>query len=92
MSGIHKVWTAGRNITIDESMILYSGRAIKWVQYMPAKPIKHGIKVFAACCAYTGILLAYDVYLLWQRHLMGETYYKYQLTCWILLIYSQRAV
>ena len=68
MSEIHKVWTAGRNITIDESMILYSGRAIKWVQYMPAKPIKHGIKVFAACCAYTGILLAYDVYLLWQRH------------------------
>ena len=29
---------------------------------MPAKPIKHSIKVFAACCAYTGILLAYDVY------------------------------
>ena len=45
MKGIHQVWTAGQNITIDESMIPYSGRAIKWVQYMPAKPIKHSIKV-----------------------------------------------
>jgi hypothetical protein len=62
MDGIRKAWSAGMNITIDESMIRYSGRAISWVQYMPAKPIKHGVKVFAACCAYSGILLAYDVY------------------------------
>jgi hypothetical protein len=62
MDGIRKVWSAGMNITIDESMIRYSGRAVSWVQYMPAKPIKHGIKVFAACCAYSGVLLAYDVY------------------------------
>ena len=53
--------SAGMNITIDESMIQYSGRAVSWVQYMLAKPIEHGIKVFAACCAYSGVLLAYDV-------------------------------
>ena len=29
---------------------------------MPAKPIKHGIRVFAACFAYSDVLLAYDVY------------------------------
>ena len=29
---------------------------------MPAKPIKHGIKVFALCCAFTGFLLAFEVY------------------------------
>ena len=64
MDGIRKAWSAGMNISIDESMIRYSGRAVSWVQYMPAKPIKHGIKVFAACCgcAYSGVLLAYDVY------------------------------
>jgi hypothetical protein len=62
MDGIRTAWSAGMNITIDESLIRYSSRAVSWVQYMPAKPIKHGIKVFAACCAYSGVLLAYDVY------------------------------
>ena len=45
MSGIRQTWTAGKYITIDESMIRYMGRVISCVQCMPAKPIKHGIKV-----------------------------------------------
>jgi hypothetical protein len=57
--GLLKVWTAGKDVAIDESMIKYMGRAIAWVQYMPAKPIKHGIKVFFVCCAISGIMLAY---------------------------------
>ena len=32
MDGIRKAWSAGMNITIDESMIRYSGRAVSWVQ------------------------------------------------------------
>ena len=28
---------------LDESMVLYKGRAVNFVQYMPAKPIKHGL-------------------------------------------------
>ena len=55
-------WTLGKNIVIDESMILYNGRAIQWVQYLPQKPIKHGIKVFALCCATTGVLISFLVY------------------------------
>ena len=43
-------------------MIKYCGRAVAFVQYMPAKPIKHGIKVFCVCCAVSGIMLAYEVY------------------------------
>ena len=43
-------------------MIRYMGRAITYVQYMPAKPIKHGIKVFALCCAVSAIILAFKVY------------------------------
>ena len=42
--------TAGKHVTIDESMIWYMGRAISYVQYMPAKPIKHGIK--AGTCVH----------------------------------------
>jgi hypothetical protein len=59
---LRKVWTAGQHVTIDESMIKYCGRAVAFVQYMPAKPIKHGIKVFCICCAVSGIMLAYKVY------------------------------
>ena len=48
MTGIHKAWsTGGKHVTIDESMISYMGRAVSFVQYMPAKPIKHDIKVYA---------------------------------------------
>ena len=43
-------------------MIKYKGKAIKFVQYMPAKPIKHGIKVFALCCSVTGYIYAFYVY------------------------------
>ena len=29
---------------------------------MPAKPIKHGIKVYAVCCSYTGYLYGFEIY------------------------------
>ena len=29
---------------------------------MPAKPIKHGIKVFVCCCAFSAVILSYKVY------------------------------
>ncbi len=38
MKGMHNSWTAGKNVVIDESMIKYCGRAIKFVQYMPKNP------------------------------------------------------
>lgn len=62
MKGLRKSWIAGAKVTIDESMIRYMGRAVAFVQYMPQKPIKHGLKVFAVCCAYTAVLLGFEVY------------------------------
>ena len=38
------------------------GRAISYVQYMPKKPIKHGIKVFAICCGISAVLLGFKIY------------------------------
>jgi len=55
-------WNLGEKVTVDESMIKYMGWAITWIQYMPKKPIKHGIKVFAMCCAATGYLYGFEVY------------------------------
>ena len=63
MGTMRNAWIVGKRITIDESMIKYCGRAVSFIQYMPKKPIKHGIKVFALCCAYTGYLLGFEVYL-----------------------------
>ena len=57
MKGMRTAWNAGKHVTIDESMIRYMGRAVSYVQYMPAKPIKHGIKVFAVCCAISAVIL-----------------------------------
>ena len=63
VAAIQKGWTADKISTIDESMIKYMGRVVTFVQYIPAKPIKHRIKVFACCCAQTGVLLSFKVYL-----------------------------
>ena len=38
------------------------GIAIPYVQYMPAKSIKHGINVFAIYCAISTILLVFKVH------------------------------
>jgi hypothetical protein len=46
-------WIQGPWMCVDKSMIKYMGWFVSFVQYMPAKPIKHGIKVYAPCCAYT---------------------------------------
>ena len=51
-------------MTVDESMIKYMGHTVSWLrQYCPAKPIKHGINTFCLCCAYTGVVLVFKVYL-----------------------------
>ena len=62
MKGMRGVWNAGKNVTVDKSMIKYMGRAITYVQYMPAKPINHGIKVFSICCALSTVILGSEVY------------------------------
>lgn len=43
-------------------MIKYSGR-LSFRQYMPAKPIKRGVKVWMLCDANTGFLSKFEVYL-----------------------------
>jgi hypothetical protein len=59
---LSKAWILGQQCCVNESMIKYMGWAITWVQYLPAKLIKHRIKVFALCCAETGFLVAFKIY------------------------------
>ena len=47
---------------IDEGMCAYKGR-LKFVQYMPLKPVKRGIKVWIRCDAPEGYVQQFEVYL-----------------------------
>ena len=51
-----------RAVIIEESMIYYIVCDVSFVQYIPAKPIKNGIKLYALCCAFFSMLLSYQVY------------------------------
>jgi len=51
----------GEKTLTDEAMIKCMGRAIAWVQHNPRKPVKHGIKAFAMCCAHTGCLCSSEI-------------------------------
>lgn len=68
MASMRACWVAGDRVTIDESMIRYMGRAVSFVQYMPRKPIKHGLKVFAICCSYSAVMLGFEVYCGAEEH------------------------
>ena len=57
----------GQNQTIDEGMIAFKGR-LGYVQFLPAKPIKRGIKVWMCCDADTTYLHQYEVYLGQQKN------------------------
>ena len=52
----------GKEQTIDEGMIAYKGR-LSFMQYMPAKPIKHGIKVWMRCDSKSAYLQQFNIYL-----------------------------
>ena len=62
MKGMRYVWNARNHVIIDNIILKYMSRDVTYVQYMHAKPIKHGIKVFAICCAIYTILLGFKVY------------------------------
>ena len=56
-----KLYSLHRQISIDESMIGTKSR-LSFLQYMPKKPTKWGIKVWVCCDARTGYIYSFDVY------------------------------
>ena len=56
-----EAYTPYGNCTIDESMVKFKGR-LSFRQYMPAKPIKWGIKVWVLCESDTGYAYNMQVY------------------------------
>lgn len=50
------------HLAIDEAMIKWTGR-LSFKQYMPAKPIKRGIKVWMRCDSVNAFLTDFEIYL-----------------------------
>ena len=57
----------GKHQAIDEAMIAFKGH-LSYIQYLPAKPIKHGIKLWMRCNSESVYLHEYEVYLGQQQN------------------------
>ena len=54
-------FTLGRNVSVDESMIGTKAR-ISFLQYLPAKPTKWGVKVWVLSDSHTGYIYKFKIY------------------------------
>ncbi|RUS70333.1 hypothetical protein EGW08_021902 [Elysia chlorotica] len=66
LSNMRRHYVPGPFITVDEQLIPWRGRC-KFLQYLPSKPDKYGLKVFWACDAETNYPLVARPYLVQQR-------------------------
>jgi hypothetical protein len=55
-------WNGSEFLCVDESMVAYNGKFCAFKQYLPLKPITHGIKVWCLCCSVTKFILNWEVY------------------------------
>ena len=58
----------GPNLTVDEQFVTFRGRC-PFRQYMPSKPGKYGMKIWAICDSTSHYVLKMDVY---KRREIGE--------------------
>ena len=55
------MYTPEQYVTIDESLMLYKGR-LGWVQYIPLKRARFGIKYFMLCKSSSGYVWDFIIY------------------------------
>jgi hypothetical protein len=56
------MWSPNQQMTVDERMIMYKGVYCPIRQYMPRKPIRFGLKVWAAANTLSKYLWNFEVY------------------------------
>ena len=56
-----KYYKCSRDITIDEKMIRFDGY-LKWKQFDPSKPVRHGIKSYLLCEVLSGYTYNEEIY------------------------------
>lgn len=55
------LYTPMRDVTIDESLLLFKGR-LGWIQYIPLKRARFGIKTYMLCEAKSGYICSCIIY------------------------------
>ena len=66
-NSFNKCYKPGKHQAVDEAMIAFKGH-LSYIQYLPAKPIKCGIKLWMRCDSESAYLHEYEVYLSWQEN------------------------
>ena len=61
LANFQRLYTPGREISIDEQMISFKGR-LSFLQYMPKKPTKWGMKAFVLADSRTGYVYNWKLY------------------------------
>ena len=61
ISSFQKNYKFGRHGLIDETMVKFKGRS-SFKQYLPAKPIERGYKIWRLCDSITGYLFNCRIY------------------------------
>ena len=61
VKAFQRVYTPRQHLSVDESIISFKGR-LSWVQYMPKKPHKWGIKAWALADSSNGYLSNFRIY------------------------------
>ena len=61
LKNFKKAYNPGREVSLDESMIGFKGR-LSFLQYMPKKPTKWGMKAFVLADSKTGYTYNWRLY------------------------------
>ena len=72
ISSFQKNYKFGRHGSIDETMMKFKERS-SFKQYLPAKPIKRGYKIWCLCASITGYLFNCRIYVGKEDAISNET-------------------
>ena len=61
ISNFQQHYTLHREVSVDETMISFKGR-LGFIQYMPKKPTKWGLKAFVVSDAHNGYIYNWSLY------------------------------
>ena len=61
MTQFRSAYTPEQHLSIDESIIGYKGR-LSWIQYMPKKPTKWGMKAWCLADSTNGYIWNFKMY------------------------------
>ena len=61
LENCQSLYTPSQDVTIDESLMMYKGR-LGWVQYIPLKRARFGIKFFMLCESSSGYAYDFIIY------------------------------